>query len=159
MIQCCFENGNKAEKGLRHVTVGSIAINEKNEVLLVKRAANIHNGGKYTLPGGFLDRNENTSDGALRELREETGFDGEIVSLFRVNDNPNRPKEDRQNVDFIYLVRVVGGASTLNSEVSDIHWFGRDTLPPDEEFAFDHRDSIIKSFEYLEKEFPLPLRG
>jgi hypothetical protein len=36
-----------------------------------------------------------------------------------VNDNPNRPKEDRQNVDFIYLVRVVGGASTLNSEVSE----------------------------------------
>ena len=159
MIQCSFENGNKAERGLRHVTVGALAFNEKGEVLLVKRAANIHNGGKYTVPGGFLDRGENTSEGTLRELKEETGFDGEIVSLFRVNENPNRPKEDRQNVDFIYLVRVVGGASTLNNEVSDIHWFTKETMPTDEEFAFDHRDSILKSFEYLEKEFPLPIVG
>ncbi len=159
MIQCSFENGNKAERGLRHVTVGAIAFNEKNEVLLVKRAANIHNGGKYTVPGGFLDRNENTSEGTLRELKEETGFDGEIVSLFRVNENPNRPKEDRQNVDFLYLVKVVGGSSTINSEVSDIHWFDRNSLPSDEEFAFDHRDSILKCFDYLEKEFPLPLIG
>lgn len=159
MIQCSFENGNKAERGLRHVTVGAIAINENNEVLLVKRAANIHNGGKYTVPGGFLDRGESTSEGTLRELKEETGFDGEIVSLFRVNENPNRPKEDRQNVDFIYLVRVIGGSSTLNNEVSDIHWFTKETLPSDEEFAFDHRDSIMKSFEYLEKEFPLPIFG
>lgn len=93
----------------------------------------------------------------MRELKEETGYDGEIVRLFRINDNPNRPKEDRQNVDFIYLVKIIGGTSTENNEVSEIIWVDKNSLPPDEDFAFDHRDSIVKYFEYLEKEFALPI--
>lgn len=159
MISCTFENGNNALRGLRHVTVGAIAVNNDKQILLVRRAPNMHNGGKFTIPGGFLDRDEDIAQGALRELKEETGYDGEIVSLFRVNDNPNRPKEDRQNVDFIYIVKVVSGALTINSEVTNISWFSKDKLPKEEEFAFDHRDSILKYFEYLEKEFPLPIIG
>jgi 8-oxo-dGTP diphosphatase len=157
MISCTFENGNTAAKGLRHVTVGAIAVNDKNEVLLVKRADNIHNGGKYTIPGGFLDRGENTTEATLRELKEETGYDGEIIKLFRINDSPNRPKEDRQNVDFLYLVNVVGGTKTENAEVSAIVWVAKDNLPADEEFAFDHRESILQYFAYLEKNFALPI--
>lgn len=157
MIYCTFENGDKASKGLRHVTVGAIAINDKLEVLLVKRAPTMHNGGKFTIPGGFLDRDEDASHGALRELKEETGYEGQITCLFRVNDNPKRPKEDRQNVDFIYGVKVVGGVSKENSEVSNILWFKKEDLPKDEEFAFDHRESILKYFEYLEKQFTLPI--
>lgn len=159
MITCTFENGNKATRGLRHVTVGAIVINDKNQVLLVKRAENMHNGGKFTIPGGFLDRDEDTKQGTLRELKEETGYEGEIISLFRINTCPTRPKEDRQNVDFIYIVKLLGGESTENSEVTNIVWVGKDDLPEDAEFAFDHRDSIMKYFDYLEQEFPLPIIG
>lgn len=60
MISCTFENGNKALRGLRHVTVGAIAINENNQVLLVKRAVHLPNGGKLSIPGGLLDRDKNT---------------------------------------------------------------------------------------------------
>lgn len=157
MITCLFEGGNKAIKGLRHVTVGAIAVNEKKQVLLVKRAEGMHNGGKYTIPGGFLDRDENTKQATLRELKEETGYEGEIISLFRINDNPNRPKEDRQNVDFLYIVEITGGEPKNDSEVSRILWVDKDTLPKEEEFAFDHRETILKYFDYLEKDFFLPL--
>jgi len=159
MISCVFENDNKAERGLRHVTVGAIVVNGNKQVLLVKRAENMHNGGKFTIPGGFLDRNETTEQGTLRELKEETGYDGKILHLFRINDNPNRPKEDRQNVDFLYIVNVTSGTAKINSEVSNIMWFDKEKLPSEEEFAFDHRDSILKYFEYLQKEFPLPSIG
>jgi len=159
MITCKFEDRGDAVRGLRHVTVGVIAVHENTQVLLVKRAANLHNGGKFAIPGGFLDRNENTSQGALRELKEETGYEGKVVSLFRVSDNPNRSKEDRQNVDFIYLVELSGGAPNSNTEVTNIHWFNKENLPEDEEFAFDHRDSILKYFQYLENKFLLPILG
>ena len=129
MIKCTFENGNNALRGLRHVTVGTIAVNDGHEVLLVRRARNMHNGGKFTIPGGLLDRDEDIAQGTLRELKEESGYDGEIVSLFRVNDNPNRPKEDRQNVDFIYIIKVVGGAPMINEEVTSILWYSKDKLP------------------------------
>jgi len=147
MLTCFFENGNKALDGLRHVTVGAIAVNEKQQILLTKRAENVINGGKYTLPGGFLDRNEDTKQAVLRELKEETGLEGEIIALFKVNDSPNRPKEDRQNVDFLYTVGVIGGKEKTDIETSRLEWFSRENLPTEEEFAFDHRDAIL---EYLD---------
>lgn len=156
MIECQFENGRKAS--LRHVTVGAIVVNDKNEALLVKRATT-HRFGKYSIPGGFLGRDENAKQATIRELKEETGYDGETILLFRINDNPGRPKEDRQNVDILYVARVTGGKPTLNREVSEIKWFSRENLPPEEEFAFDHRDSILKYFQYLKEPFELPIIG
>lgn len=156
MITCKFEDGGDAQ--LRHVTVGALLINEKKEILLVKRASK-HRFGKYTIPGGFLSRDESTEQATLRELKEETGYEGKILELFRVNDNPQRPKEDRQNVDFLYTVEKTGGVATLNPEVSEITWFCEELLPSEEEFAFDHRDSIQKYFEYLKEQFKLPIIG
>lgn len=156
MIVCEFEDGGKGK--LRHVTVGTLAINEKKEVLLVKRAVS-SNFGKYAVPGGFLDRDENTQQAALRELKEETGYDGKIAYLFKINTNPNRPKEDRQNVDFIYLIDIVGGRPTENKESSEIKWFDRADLPSEDEFAFDHRELILRYFRHLEKPEKLPIVG
>ncbi|MBU2632652.1 NUDIX hydrolase [Patescibacteria group bacterium] len=146
MLTCFFENNAKALRGFRHVTVGAIAVNKKQQVLLIKRAKHLHNGGKYAIPGGFLDRNEDTKQAALRELKEETGLKGEVDFLFKINDNPNRPKEDRQNVDFLYIVKILGGQEKISPETSNIEWFNKETLPAEEEFAFDHRNIIL---EYL----------
>jgi 8-oxo-dGTP diphosphatase len=157
MIKCILEHGHEAL--FRHVTVGAIVINEKQEVLLVKRASNLLRGDLYTLPGGFLDREEDLEEGALRELKEETGYSGKIEALFQINDSPKRPKEDRQNVDFIFIAKVIGGEPTLNSEVTSIDWFAKDSLPKEDDFAFDHRAIILHYFEYLAKPFLLPLVG
>lgn len=159
MIDCTFENGNKSSIGLRHVTVGAIAINTSNQVLLVKRDLSLRRGGKYTIPGGFLDRDEDTKKGVARELKEETGLDGEVGVLFQINDSPLRPKEDRQNVDFIYAVKIIGGKETLNKEVIEISWFDKGDLPHEEDFAFDHRSIILNYFDYLEKPFEIPVLG
>jgi 8-oxo-dGTP diphosphatase len=157
MITCILENNNKTS--FRHITVGSLVVNKNKEILLVKRSLRIVRGGKYTIPGGFLDRDEDIRCGALRELKEETGLDGKIKSLFQINDNPNRPKEDRQNVDFIFMVEVVGGRETLNSEVSEIRWFGKNDLPKEDDFAFDHRAAVLHFLKYLENPFTLPIMG
>lgn len=155
MINCTFENGNKAN--LRHVTVGVIAVNKQNQVLLVRRASNIIRGNKYSIPGGFLDRNENTKEAALRELKEETGYEGKILHLFYLNDNPLRPKEDRQNVDFIYATEVVGGEIKQDKEVASVRWFPKEDLPSEEDFAFDHRGIIKSFFKHRENPLALPL--
>lgn len=155
MIKCILENGHEAS--FRHITVGSIAINEKQEVLLVKRAPSLTRGNKYTIPGGFLDRDENLEEGALRELKEETGYSGEIEVLFQINDSPKRPKEDRQNVDFVFITKVIKGRMVLNDEVTNIQWFAKDDLPKEEDFAFDHRMIILRYFKYLKNPFTLPL--
>jgi 8-oxo-dGTP diphosphatase len=159
MINCFFEDGGKARVGLRHVTVGAIAFNDKNEILLVKRSAKFSRPGKYSVPGGFLDRDQTTREAVLRELKEETGHEGEILSLFHINDSANRPKEDRQNVDFIYLVKVKQGKFLKNDEITSTAWFSKDNLPSEEDFAFDHRAVILRYFEYLRTPFTLPIIG
>ena len=155
MITCTFEHSN--EGLLRHVTVGAIVINDNKEVLLVKRAPHLINGNKFALPGGFLDRDETAEQGALRELKEETGYEGKVINLFQIIDSPSRPKEDRQNVDFKYIVELTGGQKIDNNEVESIEWVSLDNLPSDSECAFDHLESIKLYKKYLEKPFPLPV--
>lgn len=155
MILCQFENGGKAN--LRHVTTGAIVVNEKNEVLLTRRAQGQLNANKFTLPGGFLDRDEDTKEGSIREILEETGLSVKILYLFHIVDTPMRPKEDRQNVEFRYVTKIVGGKERLSEETSEFKWVSQKSIPPDEEFAFDHRKTVIKYFQYLKNPFPLPI--
>ncbi len=159
MINCTFEDGGKANPGLRHVTVGVIAYNDKNQVLLVRRSAKYSRPNTWTVPGGFLDRDRTIKEAILKELREETGMSGEIQQLFHVNDYPDRPNEDRQNVDFIFLVKVDGGSFSHDDEITNIQWFDKNTLPNEKEFAFDHHATILKFFEYMGHPFTLPLIG
>ena len=139
MITCTFEEGSKAR--LRHVVVHAIV--EQNEaLLLVRRARHLPEGGRWGLPGGFLDRDESLSEGALRELREETGWEGQIVRLLRINSRPNRPREDRQNVAFDFVISPLRRVGEPDDESSDVQWIPIDHLPPLDSLAFDHGDTI-----------------
>lgn len=147
MINCQFENGNKAS--LRHVTVDAIILNDdKSEILLVKRASHLSNPNKYALPGGFLDHDETTEEAVLREVMEETGYKAEVLSLFRVNDNPNRPQEDRQNVTFVFLIEAKEKIKNHDKEITNVSWFKLDKLPSEDQFAFDHYENIQMYIEY-----------
>jgi hypothetical protein len=50
MITCYFEDGNKAL--LRHTVVDVLVLNDKNELLMVKRTAKLVEGGKWGIIGG-----------------------------------------------------------------------------------------------------------
>lgn len=154
MITCIFEKGNKTS--LRHVVVHAL-VEKDNKLLLEKRAGDILESGKWSLPGGFLDRDETAAQAVLRELQEETGLEGEVVSLFRINTNPQRPKEDRQNVVLEFIVKPLKGIISPRSEVSKVEWIPLNKLLPFTEFAFDHGESIRLYLEYRKNPFPLPL--
>eukprot|EP00268_Persea_americana_P049764 TRINITY_DN5347_c0_g2_i3.p1 TRINITY_DN5347_c0_g2~~TRINITY_DN5347_c0_g2_i3.p1 ORF type:complete len:131 (-),score=33.23 TRINITY_DN5347_c0_g2_i3:1289-1681(-) len=64
------------------VGVGGFVINEKNEVLVVqeKYCASAF-VGEWKLPTGFIVESEEIFEGAVREVKEETGIDTEFVDL------------------------------------------------------------------------------
>ena len=140
MIQCFFERGGKPAL-LRHVAVHAI-VERDGALLLVKRAPHLGEGGKWGLPGGFLDRDETLEQGVLRELREETGWSGEVRSLLRVNSRPDRPAEDRQNVAFDFVVAPVARVGEPDQEQTAVEWIPIDRLPPLDTLAFDHGESV-----------------
>lgn len=154
MITCRFENNGEAL--LRHIVTHALV--EKDGALLVmKRTEGMLEGGKWGLPGGFLDRDENVLRGVLRELKEETGWEGEVVSLLRINSNPNRPHEDRQNVAFDFIVKPIRQVTEPDHESSKVEWIQFDKLLDPGLFAFDHGESIELYLQYRKKPFPTPL--
>ncbi|MFI5265355.1 MAG: NUDIX hydrolase [Candidatus Levyibacteriota bacterium] len=155
MINCTFENGGKAS--LRHVTVVAIVVSENGKILLTRRASHLTRGGKLTIPGGFMDRNEDANQAISREILEETGLTAAKITLFKINTSPNRPKEDRQNVDFIFIANVSNGKLKNNPEVSEFVWIDEGSLPADEDFAFDHRTAILEYFAYLKDPVQTPI--
>lgn len=153
MIDCAFENGNKAS--LRHVVTQAI-VEKDGKILLEKRAEHLLEGGKWGLPGGFLDRDETVEQGVLRELLEETGWTGKVIGLMYVNSDPARPKEDRQNIAFDFIVEPIEQVQQGDKESSEIAWFPLNNLPPKEMIAFDQDLTIHKYLSYKKTSFPIP---
>lgn len=161
MITCIFEDGNKA--GLRHVTVNAL-VTRSNQILLGKRGTfkgkPMQESGKWALLGGFMGRDETLIEAVKREVMEESGYTIENVVLFRINDNPLRPKEEqRQNIDLIYLAGVSEKTGRSDEEITKLSWFDIDKTPSMDQIAFDHGDSVEMYKKYLTKKFQLPVIG
>ena len=138
MIHCILERGSRTS--LRHVVVHAV-VERDGALLLVKRAPHLSEGGKWGLPGGFLDRDERLVDGVLRELREETGWTGEVRRLLRINSRPDRPHEDRQNVAFDFVIAPLARVGEPDRESTAVEWVPIDGLTLDS-LAFDHGETI-----------------
>ena len=154
MITCTFENGNT--NSLRHVVVHMI-VEKDGCLLLEKRDGPILETGKWSLPAGFLERDETAAECAVRELKEETGWIGEGVQLFKINTNPYRPHEDRQNITIEFIVKPIKKVGEKDWESSQVEWIPFDKLLPYEAYAFDHGETIRQYLEYRKKSFPLPI--
>lgn len=139
MITCTFESGSPA--ALRHVVVHAI-LERDGALLLVRRAPHLSEGGKWGLPGGFLDRDERLVDGVLRELREETGWTGEVRGLFRINSRPDRPREDRQNVAVEFVITPLARVGAPDHESTAVEWIPIERLPDLDSLAFDHGETL-----------------
>lgn len=154
MITCYFENNNKGL--LRHVVVDNLLI-DNHKILLVKRGSKYSEPNKWALPGGYVDRDETTKEAALREILEETGYQAKVVKLFRIIDNPNRPKEDRQNIALVYICKPIRKVGNFDHEIKSTKWVNLDKLPPEKDFAFDHLSNIKLYLSHLKKPVSLPI--
>lgn len=154
MITCKFEDGK--EVALRHLVVHALAIKD-GKILLVKRAEGILEAGKWGLPGGFLDRDETLEECAVRELKEETGYDCTVKGLMRINSNPERRNDNgRQNVACEIFVKVGEKTGEPDWEQTEVKWFDLNKLDLNN-LAFDHAKTIRYIKEHLEKNIKLPI--
>ncbi len=154
MITCTLESGKKTS--MRHVVVHAI-VEMGGKLLLEKRALNLSEGGKWALPGGFLDRDETAGEGVIRELREETGWEGEVLFLFRLNSKPDRPKEDRQNVALEFIIKPLRQLDIPLDEVLEVKWIAIEEIYSLGELAFDHGETIDLYLKYRKQHFSLPV--
>lgn len=102
-------------------SVTAVARNEDGEVLLIHKTDN----DLWALPGGGVDLGESAPDAAVRETKEETGFDVEVTSLVGIYTNPAHVMayddgEVRQQFSICFHARIIGGELRTSSESKEV---------------------------------------
>ena len=88
-----------------------------DEVLLIRRGQPPRLG-EWSLPGGRIEAGERAVDAALRELREETGVEAEIIGLIDVVDGLF-PEAGRHYVLIDYAARWVSGEPVAGDDAAE----------------------------------------
>jgi len=109
------------------VDVRAAAFRE-NRVLLVKERED----GGWTLPGGWADIGDAPSEAAVREVKEESGYDVVITKLAAVYDRDRRghPPILWRAYKLFFLCDIVGGEPISGSETEAVDFFAENQLPP-----------------------------
>lgn len=96
----------------------------------------------WAIPGGFVDYGESLEEAAVREAREETGLEVEILRQFHTYSSPRR--DPRFHTITTVYVATGEGELRAGDDAQQAGVFGKDSLPGD--IAFDHRDILEDYF-------------
>ncbi len=109
------------------------------KILLIKRAYPPFEG-KWALPGGFVERDEDLAEAAIRELQEETGV--HLKNLFQVGAFGKPDRDPRKRVISITYCAILHEMfpTEAGDDAAESVWFSLDELP---DLAFDH-DNLLR---------------
>ncbi len=125
-IKDCFHL--QKEYATPKVDIRAVIFNDKNEILMIRESED----GLWALPGGWADIGCSPKEVAVKEAKEETGFDVEVIRLLAVLDtkNHNHPQQPFYIYRMYYLCNITGGEFTNAFDILDKGFFAIDNLPP-----------------------------
>jgi len=101
---------------------------QADQVLLIRRALPPFQG-QWSIPGGRQKKGETVRECTLRELREETGLEAEILGLIDVVDAIYSEGDRDYHFTLIdFAVRPIGGTPRANDDASEVRWFPESSL-------------------------------
>ena len=131
------------------VTVDAVLFTREapRAVLLIQRGGEPFKG-RWAIPGGFVDMEEDLEPAAHRELEEETGLTGVKLAQFRTYGTPKRDPRGR-TVSVVFVGEVDGRPKVKGQDdAKDARWFEVTSLP--EPLAFDHDRVVAEALEWLD---------
>lgn len=120
-----------------------------HQVLLVRRKMAPYRG-YWDIPGGFLEERELPQVGALREAREETGLDVDVLDFLGFYMDDYDFQEERYAILNIYFVGTAEGKPQAGDDAEECAWFPLEALP--DKIAFDHEPLVLADLQRWVKE-------
>lgn len=107
------------------LVVGSsaVVVDGEGRILLQRRS----DSGNWALPGGKMDIGETFAESAVREVKEETGFDVRIDRIVGIYSDPGHvfaysDGEVRQEFNICLAATIVGGSLAVSHESTDVRF-------------------------------------
>lgn len=132
----------------------AIVIKNRKMLLLKRRDSQPQFNGKWEYPGGGVDNGESLENCLLREVKEETGFNIQIITQLPGILTAVEKKLNYQVFLALFVTKVVAGKlRTSASESSASHWctlseaMAHDQMPLNKQFL---RDNLTLLKQYLD---------
>ncbi len=118
---------NEREYKTPQVDVRAVVFNDEGRLLLVQEKAD----GCWSLPGGWADVGYTASEVAVKEVREETGYEVEPVEVIAVLDKKCHPHPPQPHYSYkiFFGCRLLGGRMRPSFDTLDARFFGEDEIP------------------------------
>ncbi|MFA4996157.1 MAG: NUDIX hydrolase [Patescibacteria group bacterium] len=132
----------KAKQDHPWIGIDAIILNNDGELLLVKRSLNSKvYPGLWSLVSGKVEWEEEVAEAVIREAKEETGLDVEIVKFVgRYYDKKGR-HPTKTMICLPHICKVIGGKLKAGSDVIGVKWFKLIKVK-NMELAFDHKQML-----------------
>ncbi|MFJ7933819.1 NUDIX hydrolase [Sporosarcina sp. NPDC096371] len=98
------------------VSAATIVLNDRNEILLIKGPRR-----GWGMPGGQVEEGETLKDAAIRETKEESGIDIEIIKFCGISQNVSG------TISTLFLATPIGGEPTTSTESLEVGYFPIET--------------------------------
>lgn len=124
----------------------ALVVNERNEVLLVRRARHPMKG-MWCLPCGFAETDEQIEEAVLRELEEETRLTGTVARLLDAVTAHNFFYGNLVMITF--EIAHVRGTPWAGDDADEVRYFPIDRLPP---LAFPSQEQAVLKYREFHAE-------
>jgi mutator protein MutT len=124
----------------------AVILQKNSRILLVKRKF-APAAGDWSLPAGFIEWGEGPEQTAIRELKEETGLDIAVRSIYGVY--PGKDYPDYEILLVVYRAEILGGKLQPGDDALEARWFDLMQLP--ENIAFRIHRNILAELASAKK--------
>lgn len=119
---------------------------QEGKILLVKERFD----GVWALPGGWADVGLSAKEVAVKEIKEESGYDARPVRLLAVLDKKfhNHPPSSQHVYKMFIQCELTGGKAAGGVETSEVGFFSEHNLP-ELSLQRNTKEQLGRMFEYL----------